>query len=189
MQVTKPVSTPTSLKPPKLDSATTLLYNPHEYRGAKRILRYIAGSPDHGLLIKPCSDLSLTVYSDSDWGGCPISRRSTTGYCVFFGSNLISWSSKKQPTVARSSTEAEYRALASAAAEVTWVQQSTPSQRFAYIHLADVFSKPLTIAKFHTAIANLCLSNVRQIEGACKGISTRTEVAAEIATNSSSSVD
>ncbi|OIT28865.1 retrovirus-related pol polyprotein from transposon tnt 1-94, partial [Nicotiana attenuata] len=60
-------------------------------------------------------------FSDVDWAGCAITRRSTTGLCVILGANCISWSLKKQHTVAKSSAEAEYRALAALAAEVTWI--------------------------------------------------------------------
>ncbi|CAM8926310.1 unnamed protein product [Rhodiola kirilowii] len=89
---------------------------------AKRILRYVKGTLDFGLTIRadPHS-LNLCAYSDADWAGCPDSRRSTTGYLIFLGSSLVSWCSKKQPTVSRSSAESEYRALAHACAETQWL--------------------------------------------------------------------
>jgi Reverse transcriptase (RNA-dependent DNA polymerase)/gag-polypeptide of LTR copia-type/GAG-pre-integrase domain len=88
----------------------------------KRILRYLKGTINYGLTIMPSTSLTLHAYADSDWAGCPDDRKSTTGYLVFLGQNLISWTSKKQTTVARSTTEAEYRGLAMVTAEVVWLQ-------------------------------------------------------------------
>lgn len=68
------------------------------------------------------STTSLVAYSDVDWVGCPITRRSTSGYCVFLGNNLLSWSSKRQPMLSRSSVEAEYRDVANAVAETCWLR-------------------------------------------------------------------
>ncbi|XP_019176458.1 PREDICTED: uncharacterized protein LOC109171834 [Ipomoea nil] len=87
----------------------------------KRVLRYIKGTIDFGLRLSATSSTAIHAYSDSDWASCPIDRKSTSGYAVFLGSNLVSWLSRKQRTVARSSTEAEYKALADVSAEVTWI--------------------------------------------------------------------
>jgi hypothetical protein len=89
----------------------------------KRILRYLRGTPDLGLHIRRSTPVDLTAYSDADWAGCPDTRKSTSGYTVFLGDNLVSWSSKRQHTVSRSSAEAEYREVANAVAETTWLQQ------------------------------------------------------------------
>jgi len=89
----------------------------------KRILRYVKGTQSAGLSISAGPIDSLTAYSDADWAGCPDSRRLTSGYCVYLGDNLVSWSSKRQTTVSRSSAEAEYRAVAHAVAETCWLRQ------------------------------------------------------------------
>ncbi|XP_060190427.1 uncharacterized mitochondrial protein AtMg00810-like [Lycium barbarum] len=88
----------------------------------KRIVRYIQGTLDHGLHLYPSSVTDLVSYTDPDWGGCLDTRRSTSGYCVFLGDNLISWSSKRQHTLSRSSAEAEYRGVANVVSESCWIR-------------------------------------------------------------------
>ncbi|CAM8954603.1 unnamed protein product [Rhodiola kirilowii] len=92
------------------------------WEAVKRILRYIKGTTDSGLLFRRSSLTRISIFTDADWAGCPDDRRSTSGFAIYLGPNLISWSAKKQPTVSRSSTEAEYKALANGAAEAIWVQ-------------------------------------------------------------------
>lgn len=87
----------------------------------KRILRYLRGTSTLGLHLKKDSSLAVLALFDSDWAGCHDTRRSTTGLCTYLGHNLVSWSAKRQTTVSRSSTEAEYRAMAETAAELTWI--------------------------------------------------------------------
>ncbi|XP_076906863.1 uncharacterized protein LOC143563131 [Bidens hawaiensis] len=92
------------------------------WNALKRIIRYLQGTIDHGLHLGPVPNLSLVAYTDADWAGCPDTRRSTSGYCVYLGDNLISWSSKCQSTISRSSAEAEYRGVANVVADICWLR-------------------------------------------------------------------
>ena len=89
----------------------------------KHILRYVKGTLSAGLHIGTGPVDRLVAYSDADWAGCPDSRRSTSGFCVFLEDNLVSWSFKWQTMVSRSSAEAEYRAVAHVVAECCWLRQ------------------------------------------------------------------
>ncbi|GJW87845.1 ribonuclease H-like domain-containing protein [Tanacetum coccineum] len=95
------------------------IHDPREpYLSAlKRILRYVCGILDHGLHLFSSFTTSLVAYSDADWAGCPTTQRSTLGYSVFLGNNLLSWSSKHQPMLSQSSAEAEYHGVANVVAE------------------------------------------------------------------------
>ncbi|RVX09717.1 Retrovirus-related Pol polyprotein from transposon RE2 [Vitis vinifera] len=86
------------------------------------ILRYIKSTPDQGVLYKNRGHTQVIGYTDSDWVDSPTDRCSTSGYCVFIGGNLISWKSKKQDVVARSSAEAKYRAMTLATCELIWLR-------------------------------------------------------------------
>nr|XP_016501945.1 PREDICTED: uncharacterized mitochondrial protein AtMg00810-like [Nicotiana tabacum] len=89
----------------------------------KRTFRYLQGTLTYGLTLRALSPTFMVIaYSDADWAGCPDSRRSTSGFAMFLGSNLISWRAKKQPTVSKSSTEVEYRAIAYTVAETCWIR-------------------------------------------------------------------
>ncbi|KAI0518628.1 hypothetical protein KFK09_006064 [Dendrobium nobile] len=95
---------------------------PSHFYLLKRLLRYIKGTLDYGLPIIR-SNLILKSFSDADWAGDPITRRSTSGYCSFLGDTIVSWTVKKQRTVSRSSTESEYRALAALTSDIVWLRR------------------------------------------------------------------
>ncbi|GKE79806.1 ribonuclease H-like domain-containing protein, partial [Tanacetum coccineum] len=88
----------------------------------KRVIRYLRGTTDLGLQLFWSTTSQLIAYPDADWAGCPTTRRSTFGYCVYLGDNLLTWSSKRQDTLSHSSAEAEYRGVANAVAETSWIR-------------------------------------------------------------------
>lgn len=92
-----------------------------QWQSAKRILRYLKGTLDYGIHLKPSSHLSLYGFCDADWGVAHEHRKSISGYCVFLSNSLVSWSSKRQHVVSRSSTESEYRAIEDVACELAWI--------------------------------------------------------------------
>ncbi|GKC78699.1 retrovirus-related pol polyprotein from transposon TNT 1-94 [Tanacetum coccineum] len=110
----------------------------NHWSAVKRILHYFHGTVEHGMLIRRSSgstlqdftdvlwkgnpNTSLEAFSDADWARDSDDRRSTRGFAIYLGSNLISWTARKQRTVSHSSTEAEYKALADTVAELTWLQ-------------------------------------------------------------------
>lgn len=94
---------------------------PH-WDAVTRIVRYLKRAPGLGILYRRNGHLRVEGFTDADWAGSPSDRRSTTGYCTFLGGNLVTWKSKKETVVARSSAEAEYRAMAHTASELTWLQ-------------------------------------------------------------------
>ncbi|GKA51863.1 ribonuclease H-like domain-containing protein, partial [Tanacetum coccineum] len=90
---------------------------------AFRVLRYLKNAPGMGITFNKSNDLYLNVFVDSDWAKCKATRRSVTGYSVFLGNSLISWKSKKQSMLSKSSAEAEYRAMNTVTCEVIWIKK------------------------------------------------------------------
>ncbi|CAL9028585.1 unnamed protein product, partial [Prunus brigantina] len=106
---------------------------------AYRLLHYLKEAPGQGLLFPSQNQLKLIGYCDADWARCPITRRSVTGYCIFLGNALVSWKSKKQVTVARSSAEAEYRSMAATTCELTWLRYLLQDLRVNHSEPAKLF--------------------------------------------------
>lgn len=91
------------------------------WQAAKRVLHYLAGTMTHGVFLPSVNQLYLHAFFYADWAGDTDDYVSTNAYVIYLGNQAISWSSETQNGVARSSTEAEYRAIANAAAEVRWI--------------------------------------------------------------------
>ncbi|GJZ66868.1 ribonuclease H-like domain-containing protein [Tanacetum coccineum] len=128
---------------------------PH-FSALKRILRYIRGTMPYGLQLFSSTTSSLVAYSDADWAGCPTTRRSTSGYCVFLGNNLLSWSSKRQVTLSRSSAKAEYRSVANAVAETLPFISSNPVQHQRTKHIEiDIYFVHDLVAAGHIRVLHV----------------------------------
>jgi hypothetical protein len=101
------------------------VHSPYEehLEAVYRILRYLKSNPGKGLYFKKTNDRDVSIFTDADWAGSVIDRKSTTGYCAYVWGNLVTWRSKKQGVVARSSAEAEFRAMAQGICELLWIQK------------------------------------------------------------------
>ncbi|GMI89568.1 hypothetical protein HRI_002626100 [Hibiscus trionum] len=106
-----------------VQNLSQFMHQPKEshMKAALRIVRYIKNNTGQGLFYEASAVQQISAYCDSDWASCPVSRKSVTGYCIKIGNSLVSWKSKKQNTIARSSAEAEYRSMAVVVSEVVWL--------------------------------------------------------------------
>jgi len=105
---------------------------------AFKVLKYLKGAPRQGLFFPSINNLDLIAYCDSDWASCPDTRRSVSGFCIFLGSFLIFWKSKKQSVVSRSSAEAEYSAMAITGLEITWLRYLLTDLQVSHPHAATL---------------------------------------------------
>lgn len=101
------------------------MHSPYEVHleAVYRILRYLKSTPGKGLFFKKSEQKTIEAYTNADWACSVIDRRSTSGYCTYIWGNLVTWRSKKQSVVARSSAEAEYRAMAHGVCEILWLKK------------------------------------------------------------------
>ncbi|GJT11595.1 putative ribonuclease H-like domain-containing protein [Tanacetum coccineum] len=131
----------------------------------KRIFRYLKGQPKLGLWYPRDSSFDLVAYSDSDYAGASLDRKSTTGGCQFLGCRLISWQCKKQTVVATSSTEAEYVAAASCCGQVLWIQNQMLDYGYNFMHTMinidnnNLLTKALNVGRFQYLVASIGMLN------------------------------
>lgn len=103
-----------------------------------RVLRYLKHSINKGIMLSPSSPLQLKMFCDADWASCSTTKKSTLGYCGMLGKSLITWKSKKQQVVARSSAEAEYKSMALACCEIKWLLSLLRDLQCSFIHKANL---------------------------------------------------
>ncbi|KAG7537225.1 Leucine-rich repeat [Arabidopsis suecica] len=140
-------------------------------RAVMKILHYIKGTIGLGLFYSSKAELQLQVFADADFQSCKDTRRSTNGYCMFLGSSLISWKSKKQQVVSKSSAEAEYRALSFATDELLWLDHF-------FKELQVPLSKPTLLwcdntAAIHIANNSVFHERTKHIESDCHSVRER----------------
>nr|GEV79116.1 uncharacterized mitochondrial protein AtMg00810-like [Tanacetum cinerariifolium] len=118
----------------QFDTAPTMVH----WAAVLQILRYLCGTQFQTLLFPSTSSLNLRAYCNADWAGDTVTSKSTIGFCVFFGDSLISWTSKKQDVLSKSSTEAEYRVMAVTTSKIVWLRWL-----LAYLGVHITFLTPL----------------------------------------------
>jgi hypothetical protein len=118
-------------------------------QAVKQIFGYLCHTPDFGLWYSASSSLALHGFSDVDFAGCRLDRKSTSGTCQFLGSSLVSWSSRKQSSVAQSTTEAEYVAAASCCSQLLWISytMSDFGEKYTHVPLQCDSTSAISIAK------------------------------------------
>ncbi|EOX93232.1 Uncharacterized protein TCM_002073 [Theobroma cacao] len=131
------------------------------FMAAYRVIRYLKRAPSQDILMKSKSNMKISAYSDSDWAGCPDSRKSITGFSIFIGDSFVSWKSNKQTVVARSSAEAEYRSMASTCCEIIWLQYLLADFRISHKEaIADIFTKALQPRQFYKLLGKMSVHNI-----------------------------
>ncbi|XP_070023417.1 secreted RxLR effector protein 161-like [Nicotiana sylvestris] len=131
----RPVDTPMDPNSKLLPGQREPLSDPARYRRlvVVRILRYIKSTSRKGLLFEDRGHEQIVGYSDVDWARSHSDKHSTSEYCVLVGGNLVSWKSKKQNMVARSSAEVEYQVMAMATCELIWIKRLLKELKFGEI--------------------------------------------------------
>lgn len=130
-----------------------------------RVVKYLKGSIGFGILLPSPSSTSIFAYCNSDWVFCPMSRRSLIGFCVKLGDSLLSWRTKKQNTVSRSSVEAEYRAMATTTCVVVWIRGILNDMGVKFLHPTTLYCD--NKASIHIAAKTQCSLAHKNIEIDC----------------------
>ncbi|GKE43034.1 ribonuclease H-like domain-containing protein, partial [Tanacetum coccineum] len=118
-----------------------------------KVLRYLKSAPGKGIYVIKNNVTSLDVYVDADWAKCVVTRKSVTGFCILLNGSLVSWKSKKQNTLSKSSAEAEYKAIASATSEIFWILKILQDLNWEHFILAKVFCDSQAAIKIAAKIA------------------------------------
>lgn len=135
------------------------------WSAALRVVRYLKGTSDQGIMLWSKCDLQITAYCDADWPSCSSTRRSLSAYVVFLGDSLVSWKTKKQRTVARSLAEAEYRAMADTTCELKWLKRLLGMLGFT--HKAPIRMHCDSKSAIHIATNHVFHERTKHVENDC----------------------
>ncbi|CAJ2634510.1 unnamed protein product [Trifolium pratense] len=134
----------------------------------RRIILYLKETTQCGLFFPVGIYPKLSAYNDADWAGCPDTQRSVTGWCMFLGTSLISWKSKKQARVSKSSTESEYRAMSPACSEIIWLRGLLAELGFPQTEPTSLYAD--NISDIHFVVNPVFHERTKHIEVDCHSI-------------------